>query len=307
MLKKKTAKRTEISREQVEKILNIVHSGDVHRERGGLIKKNGEVTEEPNTGGRFCRSVLILDTESFDWDNVEALWISNEIEPEEGYFDECCNRCVTAQEAKVEVPRLDFVTPAQGNWADAFKVPVAVYQPKSKNEIGAFDYYDPTGETMGINFYPQSSQAGIARKDPKLLTATARQAVAFIKAREAQITQEWMALAQEHALQEARCINAVEQALKEMEPLSAQYENAVEKIRRYGGQSPRRPTYQNWRNLHVKTGFNTQYQLQKANQSKQVAQIKQQLLTPSADAFEFPSELPEKVGIPIQAYSSWRK
>jgi len=307
MFNKKNLEKSEISRDEIEKMLKIVHSGDVHRERGGLFKTDGTVTEEPNTGGRFCRSMLILDTDSFDWDKVKALWISNEIEPEEGYFDECCSRCVTAREAKVKAPRLDFVTPAQGNWADAFKIPLAVYQAESPTILGSFDYYDPTGETLGVNFYPWSEQAGIARKDPKLLTATALKAVEFIKAREAQITEEWMALRQEYATQERRCMEAAEQALKELEPLSVDYANAVEKIKRYGGQSPRQPNYQEWRNLHIETGFNSQNQSQQASQAKQVAQIRQQLLSPSPDAFEFPSELPEKIGIPVQAYSNWNK
>lgn len=300
---------SEIGRAQVEEIIRTVHGGDVHRERGGLVLKDGTVTEEPNTGGRFCRSMLILDTDSFRWEEVDALWIANEIPPEAGYVDDCCNRCITTQEAKIKVPRLDFVTPAQGNWADAFKVPVAVYQPKSKTELGTFDYYDPTGKTVGVNFYPESPRAGIARKDPKVLDATARQAVQFIKDREAQITAEWQQLAEQYAYQENRCMEAAEKTLKELEPLSVEYANAAKKIRHYQGQIPRQASYQNWRNVQVVGGANSQTQTAKVSQAQQVSQIRNHLLSPSTDPFEFPDSdvQPEKIGIPIQAYSNWRR
>ena len=296
---------SEIGRAQVEEIIQTVHGGDVHRERGGLVLKDGTVTEEPNTGGRFCRSMLILDTNSFPWEKVDALWISNEIPPEAGYVDDCCNRCITAQEAKIKVPRLDFVTPAQGNWADAFKVPIIVYQPKNKLELGYFDHYDPTGKTVGINCYPQSPRAGIARKDPKVLDATARQAIKFIKDREAQITAEWQQLAEQYAYQENRCMEAAEKTLKELEPLSVEYANAVEKIRHYQGQAPRQVNYQNWRNVQVVGGANAQTQTALMTQSKQVAQIRNHLLSPSTDPFELPGVQREKIGVPIQAYSNW--
>ena len=277
-------KKSEISRKQVEEMLKIVHAGDVYRERGGLFKKDGTVTEEPNTGGRFCRSMLILDTNSFDWEQVDALWIANEIEPEEGYFDECCDRCITAEEAKIQVPRLDFVTPAQGKWADAFKVPVAVYQPESKLSIGSFDYYDPTAKSIGVNFYPESSNAGIARKDPKLLTATAQKAIEFIKKREAEITREWMALAQDYAYEENRCLSVAKEVLAELEPLSVEYAIALEKIKHYTDQ--------------------TQTQTQ-GQTSHKLDQFQVHALPASADPFEFSEAQFEKIGIPIQAYSQY--
>lgn len=297
----------EIGRPQVEKILQLVHDGDVHRERGGLVLKDGSVTEEPNTGGRFCRSMLILDTDSFPWEKVDALWISNEIPPGEGYVDDCCNRCITAEEAKIKVPRLDFVTPAQGNWADAFKVPLIVYQPKSKLELGYFDHYDPTGKTIGINCYPQSPRAGIARKDPKVLTATAREAIKFITEREALITAEWMELAKEYEYQENRCVEAAQQTLKELEPLSAKYTNAVEKIKHYKGQTHQQPNYQNWKNAHVVAPGNSHHRKAQTTQNQRTAEIRNHLLSPSVDPFEFPDTQAEKIGVPIQAYSNWRK
>jgi hypothetical protein len=308
MFNKKANNESEIPREQVEGMLNLVHSGDVCRERGGLFKKDGTVTEEPNTGGRFCRSMLILDTDSFDWSEINALWISNELPPKEGYYDECCGRCITAQESKIEIPRLDFVTPAQGKWADAFKVPVAVYQPIAKNEIGYFDHYDPTGATIGSNFYPQSPRAGIARKDPKVLTATAREAIKFITEREAQITTEWMELAKEYEYQENRCLAVAEQTLKELELLSVEYANGVEKIKAYtAGQTHRQPNYQKCQNVHVVASGNSYHRKVQATQAQQAAKIRNHLLSPSVDPFEFPDTQPEKIGVPIQAYSNWRR
>jgi hypothetical protein len=285
---------SEIGREQVEEIIRTVHDGDVHRERGGIIKKgeNGKVTEEPNTGGRFCRSMLILDTDSFDWENVAALWISNEIPPGEGYVDDCCNRCITAEEAKIKVPRLDFVTPAQGGWADAFKVPVIVYQPKSKLEMGYFDHYDPTGKTVGINCYPQSPRAGIARKDPKTLTATAREAVRFIAEREALITAEWIELAKEYEYQENRCLATAMQTLGELESLSVCTATAVEKIK---------ACQSNQVNIHAVAPGNPYHRKVQATQNQQAAETNH-LLSPCADPFEFPDVL----GVPIQAYANWR-
>lgn len=304
----KTAKsNSEIGRAQVEEIIRTVHDGDVHRERGGLVLKDGSVTEEPNTGGRFCRSMLILDTDSFPWEKVAALWISNEIPPDEGYVDECCQRCITAEEAKAKVPRLDFVTPAQGGWADAFKVPVIVYQPKSKLELGYFDHYDPTGKTVGINCYPQSPRAGIARKDPAILTATAREAIRFITEREAQITAEWTALVKEYEYQENRCVEAAQQTLKELEPLSVEYANAVEKIKAYqDGQVPRQPSRQNRKNVHVVALGNSYHRKVQATQNQRTAEIGNHLLSPSVDPFEFPDAQHEKIGVPVQAYSQWR-
>lgn len=289
---------SEIDRQQVERIIQLVHDGDVHRERGGLVLKDGTVTEEPNTGGRFCRSMLILDTDSFPWEKVDALWISNEIPPDEGYHDDCCQRCITAEEAKIKVPRLDFVTPAQGGWADAFKVPIIVYQPKSKLELGYFDHYDPTGKTVGINCYPQSPRAGIARKDPKVLTETAREAIKFITEREALITAEWMELSKEYEYQENRCIEAAQQTLKELEPLSVEYANAVEKIKAYqDGQVPRQPIVAPGNSYHRKV---------QATQNQRTAEIGNHLLSPSVDPFEFPDTQHEKIGVPVQAYSQWR-
>ena len=299
--------KSEIGRPQVEEIIRTVHGGDVHRERGGLVLKDGTVTEEPNTGGRFCRSMLILDTNSFPWEKVDALWISNEIPPEAGYVDDCCNRCITTQEAKIKVPRLDFVTPAQGNWADAFKVPLIVYQPKSKLELGYFDHYDPTGKTVGVNCYPQSPRAGIARKDPKVLDVTARQAVKFIKDREAQITAEWQQLAEQYAYQENRCMKAAEEALKELELSNVEYASAANKIRHYQGQASYQASYQNGRNVQVVGGANAQAQTAKVTQAQQVAQIRNHLLSPSTDPFEFSDVQHEKIGVPIQAYSNWQK
>ena len=294
----------EIGRSQVEWVVDLVHQGDLHRERGGLIYKDGLVTEEKNPG--ICRSVLILDWESYPWEKVAALWISSEIPPSPGYVDECCGRCISYEEAQIEVPPLDFVSPGQGNWADAFKVPVAVYQPKNVYELGAWDYYDPTGKTIGINFYPQSPNAGAARKDPETLTETARKAIEFIKAREAAISKEWMKLTQEYAYQENRCLEAAEKTLKELEPLETAYQTAYEKIKHYTGQTPGEPNYQKWKNVHVNAGLNTQYQLAKAAEAKKIAEIRNYLLSASLDPFEFPQKLPEKVGIPIQAYSNWQ-
>jgi hypothetical protein len=306
---KTTKSNQEIGRAQVEEIIRTVHDGDVHRERGGIIRKgkDGKVTEEPNTGGRFCRSMLILDTDSFDWENVAALWISNEIPPGEGYVDDCCKRCITAEEAKIKVPRLDFVTPAQGGWADAFKVPIIVYQPISKLEMGYFDHYDPKGETVGIHCYPQSPRAGIARKDPKLLDLTARQAIEFITEREAQITAEWIKLAKEYEYQENRCVEAAQQTLKELEPLSVEYANAVEKIKAYqGGQVSRQPNRQDWKSVRVVAPGNSYHRKAQATQNQQAAEIRNHLLSPCVDPFEFPDAQPEKIGVPIQAYANWR-
>ncbi len=297
----------EISRPQVEQILEFVHNGDIHKESGGIVynKKNGgRVTRESNPG--ICGNILVLDWDSFEWDKVAALWVGMELPKPAGYQDECCGRCITAKEAAIKVPPLDFVTEGMGGWANAFGVPVVAYQPKSKTQTGCFDYYDPTGETIGVNFYPESPRAGICRKDPKALTASARQAVAFIKNREAAIAQEWATLAEQYAYQENRVLEAAQKTLQILEPLSVEYANAIEKIKRYQGQTPRQPSYQNWRNVHVVAHGNPHHHRVQATQVKQAAEIKNYLLSPSVDPFEFPDAAPEKMGVPIQAYANWR-
>jgi hypothetical protein len=294
----------EISRPQVEQIINLIHDGDIYRESGGMVYQDGRVTRENNPG--ICGSVLILDWESYPWDKIAALWVGMELPKPEGYEDECCGRCLTAKEAAIKVPPLDFVTEGMGGWANAFGVPVVAYQPKSATELGYFDYYDPTGETIGVNFYPESPRAGICRKDPKQLTASARQTMHFIKQREAAIAEEWEKLAREYSYQESRCIAAAEQTLKTFEPLTIKYANAVEKIKHYTGQTPSQPNYQNWKNVRVVSGLNPQYEAQRVMQANQQAQIKNYLLSASTDPFEFPNAQPEKMGIPIQAYSRWK-
>lgn len=296
----------EISRPQVEQIIKHVHDGDIHKESGGIVynKKNGGVVTRENNPG-ICGHILVLDWEFYEWDKVDALWVGMELPKPVGYEDECCGRCITEKEAAIEIPRLDFVPESMANWSKAFGVPVVVYQPLSKTEVGYFDYYDPTGKTMGRNFYPESPRAGIARTDPKQLTASARQALHFVREREAAITEEWENLAREYAYQENRVITVAEEALKTLEPLSAEYANAVEKIKHYKGQAPSQPTYQSWQNVHM-VGANTPYQIAKATQLAKQAEIKNYLLSPSTDPIEFPTAQREKMGVPIQAYSRWK-
>lgn len=296
---------SEPTRQQVEQIIGIVHGGDVYRERGGLIYKNGGVTEEDNPG--ICRSVLILDWDSYDWDKVAALWISSEIDPPTGYQDECCGRCITQEEAKVKTPPLDFVSPGQKNWSNAFNIPIALYQPASPSKIGVWDYYDPSGQTIGINFYPQSERAGVCGKDPKSLNVAARTAVEFIRAREALIATEYNELANEYQTQTNRCLDAAEQTLAQLQTCEPQYEQALAKINAYQrGQSHQQPNYGNWRNVQVKESYNPVHTEWRRTHLKQASQAKASVLSPSADPFEFPDTQPEKLGIPIQAYSRWK-
>lgn len=301
----KHASPKEITRPQVERIMDSVHGGDVYRESGGIVYKNGDVTKENNPA--ICGQVLALDWDSYEWDKVAALWVGMEIPKPAGYFDKCCNRCITEGEEKIEIPPLDFVAPSMANWANAFNIPVAVYQPKSPSKMGTFDYYDPTGQTTGINFYPVSSRAGIARKNPDALTASARQAIKYIKEREAQITQAWEQLAQDYAYQEQRCTVAAEQALGSLQTSEVRYQTALEKIKHYAGQTPRPVSCENWQNVHVVGNFNTQYQKAKATQAKQAAQVRNYLLSPSTEPIEIPVVQTEKIRVPIQAYSSWRE
>ena len=66
----------EITRKQVEQVLNHVHNGDIHQESGGIIykpKHGGAVTRENNPG--ICGTVLVLDWDSFEWEKVAALWV----------------------------------------------------------------------------------------------------------------------------------------------------------------------------------------------------------------------------------------
>lgn len=297
----------EISRPQVEQIINYVHNGDVCKESGGIVyneKKGGVVTRENNPG--ICGHVLVLPWEAYDWKNVDALWVGMELPKPVGYEDECCGRCITQKEAAVEIPRLDFVPDSMANWSRAFGVPVVVYQPLSKSEVGFFDYYDPTGKTIGDNFYPESPRAGIVTKTQEELNASAKQAMSFIRQREAAITEEYEMLAEEHAYQNNRVMEVAQQALKTLEPLSVQYTNALEKIKRYeAGQAQSQPNYQTWKNVQVATP-NPHYEQQKAAQATKQARIENYLLSPATDPFEFPDAQPEKMGIPIQAYSRWR-
>lgn len=292
----------EITRQQVEQIIGIVHGGDVYRERGGLIYKDGRITEENNPG--ICRSVLILDWDSYDWDKVAALWISSEIDPPADYQDECCSRCVSHQEAQVKTPPLDFVSPGQRNWSNEFNIPIALYQPAAPDKIGVWDYYDPSGETMGVNFYPQSERAGVCGKDPKNLNVAARTAVEFIRARESVIATEYAELAKELQAQTNRCLDAAEQTLAQLETYEPKYQEALAKINAYQrSQTHRQPNYSNWRNIHIKESYNPIRTEWKQAHLKQTSQARANILSPSRKPITFDQSSTEKIGIPIQAYS----
>lgn len=249
-----TINRREPTVEEALAIKKLTKDGDAYKERGGIIYKSeaaakkafvdadgkprqgriGNVTSEENYA--ICRSTIALDWNSFDWDNIKAVWVAAELPKPADYIDECCDGCESrntpiAQPQQLDmqvpdvskVPRKDWVSAGQCDWSDKFGIPVVVYQQADKNpapgfEDGSFDLYDPTlteRKAIGLNLYPLSELAGISSVDPVHLNAVAKVALEERGKSEYQIYQAWADYMKVYHASLEECAIAYEKLLAE--------------------------------------------------------------------------------------------
>lgn len=204
----------EPTKQEVQKILEILEEEDPSKEQGGFIlwdeSRGASVTSEHNYA--ICRSSILLDLNSIDWSKVKALWICAELPKPPGYVDECCDGCEEIDTSRLElaklsyaqycasVPRKDWVSPGQRAWSKKFGITVVVYQrpypdPAEGEENGTWDIYDPINteeKAIGVNLGQLSKLAGIASvEDREHLDAVARLAIEEREKHEAKIYEAW--------------------------------------------------------------------------------------------------------------------
>jgi hypothetical protein len=255
----KTVNKREPTLEEAEAIKKLVRAGDPYKESGGIIyhterqaakafvdasgkprkKRIGNVTSEDNHA--LCRSTILWDWNSHNWENIKAVWIAAELPKPAGYVDECCDGCeernipdrprhgnslsenlqFTDRTEEIPAPRKDFVSPGQRAWADKFGVTVVVYQLPSSNpekgfEDGAWDIYDPSTterKAIGMNLKPLSKLAGISSTDPAHLNAVAKVALEERAHHELQIYQAWADYMKVYQASIAECSKAYEEMI----------------------------------------------------------------------------------------------
>jgi len=268
--------------EEAEAIKKLVRAGDPYKESGGIIykterqaakafvdadgkprkKRIGNVTSEDNHA--LCRSTILWDWNSHNWENIKAVWIAAELPKPAGYVDECCDGCEernipinrpridppvrhgnlpgrhqrTVQAEEIPTPRKDFVSPGQRAWADKFGVTVVVYQLPSSNpekgfEGGAWDIYDPSTterKAIGMNLKPLSKLAGISSVDPAHLNAVAKVALEERAHHELQIYQAWADYLKVYRASMAECSKAYEEMISENPVREKRLKMALKKI-----------------------------------------------------------------------------
>jgi len=197
---------------EVKKILKLLESEDPFKENGGICYLDGTVTSEHNYA--LCRSAILLDLQSYDWKKVKFLWICAELPAPPGYVDDCCSGCEATDTDRLKlakfdyaefcsaIPRKDYVSTGQGEWAKKFGIPVVVYQrpypnPAKGEELGTWDIYDPIAskeeKAIGINLGQLSKLAGSAAvEDLQHLDTVARIAIEERNWHEAAIHQAWL-------------------------------------------------------------------------------------------------------------------
>lgn len=251
------ASKREPTVKDVQKILDLLKKEDPYKENGGLIYWDGTVTSEHNYA--LCRSAILLDLESYDWDRIKALWICAELPKPPGYIDECCDGCEDRDASRLDfskldyaefvstVPRKDFVSPGQKAWADQFGIPVIVYQrpypnPAKGEEFGTWDIYDPIktkDKAIGINLGQLSKFAGIAAvEDREHLTAVAKLAIEERERHEAAIHEAWLKMRDAHNEGLQECQRAYEQLQAQTEVLDHRIKTALHRIDRQEARSP---------------------------------------------------------------------
>lgn len=250
------ASKRELTTKDVQKILDLLETEDPYKENGGLIYWDGTVTSEHNYA--LCRSAILLDLQSYDWERIKGLWICAELPKPPGYVDECCGGCEDRDITRLDlskfdyaefvstVPRKDFVSPGQKAWADQFGIPVIVYQraypnPVEGEEFGTWDIYDPIktkDKAIGINLGQLSKFAGIsAVEDREHLTTVAKLAIEERERHEAAIHEAWlkMYIAHNEGLQE--CQAAYEQLQAQTEIHDRRIKAALHRIDHQESQS----------------------------------------------------------------------
>lgn len=279
-----TINRREPTVEEAQAIKRLTKEGDPYKERGGIIYKSeaaakkafvdadgkprkgriGNVTSEENYA--ICRSTILLDWNSYDWENIKAVWVAAELPKPPDYVDECCDPCetrnipiaqpqqISRQESRSsqrldmqmadvsKVPRKDFVSPGQRAWADKFGIPVVVYQQADKDSApefdGAFDIYDPTlteRKAIGLNLYPLSELAGISSVDPTHLNAVARVALEERANSEYLIYQAWADYMKVYRASLEECTIAYEKLVKENPAREKRLQAALKKLDKIQG------------------------------------------------------------------------
>ena len=249
-----TINRREPTLEEALAIKKLTKEGDPYKESGGIAYKSeaiarkrfvddegrpregriGNVTSEKNYA--LCRSTILWDWNSQDWENIKYVWIAAELPKPPNYIDECCDGCESrntpiSQPRQLDmqvpdvskVPRKDWVSSGQRAWADKLGIPVVVYQQADKNpasgfEDGAFDIYDPTlteRKAIGLNLHPLSELAGISSVDPAHLNAVARVAIEERGKSEYQIYQAWADYMKVYHASLEECTIAYEKLLAE--------------------------------------------------------------------------------------------
>ena len=236
---------------EVQKILELLKKEDPYKENGGLIYRDGTVTSEHNYA--LCRSAILLDLDSYDWQKVKALWICAELPKPPGYVDECCGGCEDRDISRLDlskfdyaefvstVPRKDFVSSGQKAWADRFGIPVVVYQrpypnPAKGEEFGTWDIYDPIkikDKAIGVNLGQLSKLAGIsAVEDREHLSTVAKLAIEDRDRHEAAIYQAWAKMRDAHDAGLQECQIAYDEFQAKTEVLDHRIKKALYRIDR---------------------------------------------------------------------------
>ncbi|MEG3877679.1 hypothetical protein QT972_09890 [Microcoleus sp. herbarium7] len=284
-----TINRREPTIEEVQAIKKLTKGGDPYKERGGIIYKSeaaakkafvdaegkprqgriGNVTSEQNYA--ICRSTILLDWNSFNWEDVKAVWVAAELPKPPNYVDECCDGCESqnginipiAQPQQIsrqnsrspqqldmqvaessKVPRKDWVSSGQRAWADKLGIPVVVYQqadeknPAPGFEDGAFDIYDPTlteRKAIGLNLYPLSELAGISSVDPAHLNAVAKVALEERANSEYLIYKAWADYMKVYRASLEECTIAYEKLIKENPVREKRLQAALKKLDKIQG------------------------------------------------------------------------